>query len=56
MDMGSFNSSHSDKMTKIWKVKFCKHLEKLQTKKALKFHLDLNFNNLEESKNGRVLG
>ena len=27
----------------MWKVKFCKHLEKLQTKKTLKFQLELNF-------------
>ena len=26
-------------------VKFCGHLEKLQTKKPLKFHLELNFYN-----------
>ena len=25
-------------------------------KKTLKFHLDLNFNNFQETKNGKVLG
>ena len=37
-------------------VKFCKHLEKLQTIKALKFYLELNFNKFQERKNGKVLG
>ena len=40
----------------MWKVKLCGHLEKLQTKKALKFHLELNFNNFQERKNEKVLG
>ena len=34
----------------IWKVKFSKHLKKLQTKKTLKFYLELNVNNFQEKK------
>ena len=37
-------------------VKFFGHFEKLQTKKTLKFHLELNFNNFLERKNGELLG
>ena len=40
----------------MWKVKFCRHLEKLQTIKTLKFRLEFNFNNFQERKNGKVLG
>ena len=29
---------------------FCRHLEKFQTKETLKFHLEINFNNLENKK------
>ena len=32
------------------KVKFCWHFEKLQTKKTLKFHVELNFKNFLEKK------
>ena len=49
MNMGSFDSFHFDKV-KIWKFKFCGHLEKLQSEKTLKFHLELNFNNFQERK------
>ena len=31
-------------------------LKKLQTKKTLKFHLELNFYNFQERKNGNILG
>ena len=30
---------------------FCVHLGKFQTKKSLKVHLELNFNNFQERKN-----
>ena len=40
----------------MWKVKFCGQLEKLKTKKTLKFHFELNFNNFQEKKNEKVLG
>ena len=33
-----------------------RHLEKLKTKKTLKFHLKLNFDNFQERKNEEVLG
>lgn len=32
------------------------YIEKLQTKKTLKLHLDLNFNNFQRKKIGEVLG
>ena len=35
---------------------FCRHYEKFQTKKTLKCNLELNFNNFQERKNGKVLG
>ena len=31
-------------------------LEKTPNKKTLKFHLELNFNNFQERKDGKVLG
>ena len=37
-------------LSTIWKIKFFKHLEKLQKKKTLKFHLELNFNNFKKGK------
>ena len=40
----------------MWKVKFCRYLEKLQIGKTLKFFLELNFNNFQERKNGNFLG
>ena len=35
---------------------FCGHLEKFQTKKTLKFHLEFNLNNFQKRKNGNFLG
>ena len=35
---------------------FCGQVGKFQTKKTLKLHLELNFNNFQERKNGKVLG
>ena len=34
----------------MWKVKLCGHLEKFQTKKTLKFHLEISFNNFKKEK------
>ena len=33
---------------------FCRHLGNSETKKPLKFHLEFNFNNFQERKNGKV--
>ena len=55
MNMGSFGSFHSNKRGERYrKVMICGHLEKFQPKMTLKFHLELNFNNFQERKNGNV--
>ena len=41
---------------KVRKTHVLQVFGKIPNKKTLKFHLELNFNNFQERKNGKVLG
>ena len=56
MNMGSLIHSIVIIEVKDMENKVCWHLEKLQTKRTLKFHIELNFYNFQERKHEKVLG
>ena len=57
MNMGSFDSFHSDECNESYKNSyFVGTWKNSKQKKTLKLHLELNFNNFQERINRKVLG
>ena len=57
MNMGSFDLFHSHKWgARYEKSCFVSTWKNFKLKKTLKFHLELNFNNFQERRDGKVLG
>ena len=57
MNMGSFDSFHSDECSESYKNScFAGTWENFKQEKTSKLHLELNFNNFQERKNVKVLG
>ena len=55
MNMEIFNSFHFDNKVKVTKTHVLQALGRIPNKKTLKFHLELNFTNLQERKYGKNL-